>query len=85
MEPSQLLPPPRDAIIHCESADKAMQKRNDAVKEIHGLGGDDEARRIWKILKGYHRRSLAETAYVSAVKTADKTHQAADGWKYEKS
>lgn len=38
-----------------------MRKRNDAVKEIHGLGGDDEARRIWKILKGYHSRSLAET------------------------
>jgi IS5 family transposase len=57
-----IIPPPRDAIVHRESVDKAMQKRNDAVKEIHGLGGDDEARRIWKILKGYHRRSLAETA-----------------------
>lgn len=56
-----IIPPPRDAIVHSESVDKAMQKRNDAVKEIHGLGGDDEARRIWKILKGYHRRSLAET------------------------
>jgi IS5 family transposase len=56
-----IIPPPRDAIVHRESADKAMQKRNDAVKEIHGLGGDDEARRIWKILKDYHRRSLAET------------------------
>lgn len=56
-----IIPPPRDAIVHWESADKAIQKRNDAVKEIHGLGGDDEARRIWKILKGYHRRSLAET------------------------
>ena len=56
-----VIPPPRDAIVHIESLDKAMQKRNDAVKEIHGLGGDDAARRIWKILKGYHRRSLAET------------------------
>lgn len=56
-----IIPPPRDAIVHRESEDKAIQKRNDAVKEIDGLGGDDEARRIWKILKGYHRRSLAET------------------------
>ena len=29
--------------------------------EITGLGGDDAARRLWKKLKGYHRRSLAET------------------------
>jgi IS5 family transposase len=57
-----IIPPPRDAIVHPESADKAIQKRNDAVREIHGLGGDDDARRIWKMLKGYHRRSLAETA-----------------------
>lgn len=56
-----IIPPPRDAVVHRESTDKAMQKRNDAVKEIYGLGGDDEARRIWKTLKGYHRRSLAET------------------------
>lgn len=56
-----IIPPSRDAIVHWESGDKAMQKRNDAVKEIQGLGGDDEARRLWKILKGYHRRSLAET------------------------
>ena len=30
--------------------------------EILGLGGDEEARKLWKKLKGYHRRSLAETA-----------------------
>jgi IS5 family transposase len=56
-----IIPPPRDAIVHHESTDKALQQRNHAVKEIHGLGGDDEARRLWKILKEYHRRSLAET------------------------
>jgi len=27
-----------------------------------GLGGDDAARKLWKKLRGYHRRSLAETA-----------------------
>ena len=25
------------------------------------LGGDDDARKLWKKLKDYHRRSLAET------------------------
>jgi len=56
-----IIPPPRDAVVHPETTDRAIQKRNDAVREIYGLGGDDEARRIWKIFKGYHRRSLAET------------------------
>ena len=56
-----IIPPPRAAVVHPETTEGAIQKRNDAVREIHGLGGDDQARRIWKILKGYHRRSLAET------------------------
>lgn len=33
-----------------------------SLLEISGLGGDDDARRLWKKLTGYHRRSLAETA-----------------------
>jgi len=56
-----LIPPPRDAVVH-KVADPALIKRNHAICEIAGLGGDDEARRLWKKLKGYHRRSLAETA-----------------------
>jgi IS5 family transposase len=56
-----IIPPPRDAVVHPAATDAATQKRNDAVKEICGLGDDEEARRIWKILKDYHRRSLAET------------------------
>jgi hypothetical protein len=43
------------------SAEPAIIKRNYAICEIRGLGGDDLARKIWKIFKGYHRRSLAET------------------------
>ena len=57
-----IVPPPRDAVLHEDTEDAAMIKRNNAVKEICGLGGDDQARKIWKHLKGYHRRSLAETA-----------------------
>lgn len=56
-----IVPPPRDAVIHPSTEDPALKKRNDAVLEISGLGGNDEARKLWKILKGYHRRSLAET------------------------
>lgn len=56
------IPPPRDAVVHRDSIDPAIMKRNDAVCEIEGLGGDDEARKLWKRLKGYHKRSLGETA-----------------------
>jgi IS5 family transposase len=56
-----IIPPPRGAIIHHDTEDDAVKKRNDAVCEIQGLGGTDDARRVWKILKDYHRRSLAET------------------------
>lgn len=55
-----IIPPPRNAVIHPDTTDAAIKKRNDAVCEISGLGGDDAARKLWKILKGYHRRSLAE-------------------------
>ena len=48
-------------MIHSDTTDPAIKRRNDAVCEISGLGGDDEARKLWKILKNYHRRSLAET------------------------
>jgi hypothetical protein len=56
-----IIPPPRDATIHPNTTDPAIKRRNDAVCEINGLGGDDVARKLWKILNGYHRRSLAET------------------------
>ncbi len=56
-----LIPPPRDAVVH-RSPEPAIRKRDYAVLEIIGLGADDKARQLWKKLKGYHRRSLAETA-----------------------
>ena len=39
-----------------------MEARNNAVLGILELGGDEEGRKLWKKLTGYHRRSLAETA-----------------------
>ena len=57
-----LIPPSRDAVVHRKTKDPAMIKRNHAVREINGLGSDDKARKLWKELKGYHKRSLGETA-----------------------
>jgi hypothetical protein len=56
-----IVPPPRDAVLRHES-DPAVIRRDNAILEILGLGGDDDARRLWKKLSGYHSRSLGETA-----------------------
>lgn len=57
-----IIPIPKRAAIHRGTKNPALIKRNDAVREIKGLGNDDMARKIWKIFHGYHRRSLVETA-----------------------
>jgi len=43
------------------NAPEHLHERNKAVLEIRGLGGGDDGRKLWKNLKVYHRRSLAET------------------------
>lgn len=58
-----IIPPKRGAVLHDLEAEPWMKNRNDAIRAILGLGNDDEARKIWKILAGYHRRSLGETAF----------------------
>ena len=62
-----------------------MQPRNNALKEIVGLGRDEDARKLWKKLVGYHRRSLAETAmfrfktlFESSLKCRRMTYQKAE-------
>jgi hypothetical protein len=55
-----IIPPQRNARYRINALEE-LQKRNAAVVEICGLGGDDRARGLWKKLTGYHRRSLAET------------------------
>lgn len=57
-----IIPPQRNGILHDEVECPWWRIRNNSLREIIGLGGDDDARRLWKKLKGYHRRSLAETA-----------------------
>ncbi len=56
-----ITPPQRNAIFR-QNAPPHMRARNEAYLEILGLGGNEKARKLWKKLKGYHRRSLAETA-----------------------
>ncbi len=57
---SPIIPPQRNARYRI-NAPEELQERNRALLEIYGLGGDDLARKLWKKLIGYHRRSLAET------------------------
>ncbi len=57
---SPIIPPQRNARYRADAPDH-LQERNKALLEIRGLGGNDEARKFWKKLKEYHRRSLAET------------------------
>jgi len=58
-----IIPPQRGAVLHDLSREPWMKARNDAVRAMAGLGNDDESRKIWKKLVGYHRRSLGETGF----------------------
>lgn len=55
-----IIPPQRNGQYRM-NAPEHLHERNNALLEIRGLGGNDEARAFWKKIKGYHRRSLAET------------------------
>lgn len=59
-----IVPPRRGAIV---AVNEAKTERDKAIQEIAGLGGDGIARKLWKMLKGYHIRSLAET-WISRLK-----------------
>jgi len=52
-----IIPPRKTGVIR-ES--KGLENRNKALREIRGLLGDID---LWKKLKGYGRRSLAETFF----------------------
>lgn len=54
------IPPPKNAKL-----DKAkyMESRNDALRLIHGLGGDKIARTLWSKLTGYCHRVKVESAF----------------------
>lgn len=59
----ELLTPPRQGAVHSDGSDPRIKARDDSLSEIIGLGGDEEARKTWKKLRGYHIRSLVETAF----------------------
>ena len=57
-----IIPPPRNAVYKGKS-EKWQRQRDLDVAAIHFLGGDDEARKMWKKLIDYHKRSLVETTF----------------------
>lgn len=57
-----IIPPPCNAIYKGKK-EKWQRQRDLDVAAIHILGGGDEARKIWKRLIGYHKRSLVEATF----------------------
>jgi len=57
-----VIPPQRGSTLQDENTKPWMRPRNNALKQIADLRGDDTARKLWKRRIGYHRRSIAETA-----------------------
>lgn len=53
-----LIPPPKNGVCHGVDID-----RDQAILDIHVLGGDKIARSIWGKLTGYSRRALVETTF----------------------
>lgn len=58
-----IAPPQKNSIMRSLRKEPWMQSRNEAVATITALGNDKDARKLWKKLMGYHKRSLAETAF----------------------
>ena len=61
------IPPREGAAVQCPQIitakyNPALAPRDTAIRRISVLGGDEEARKQWKIETGYHERSLSETA-----------------------
>jgi Transposase DDE domain len=54
-----IIPPQRNG-QYCAGAPD-LPDRNNSLLEIKALGGDEDARKLRKKLRGYRRRSLAET------------------------
>jgi len=57
-----IIPPRRGGRLQRLEEKPWFRDRNDAIRAITGLGKDNEARKLWKILSGYHTRSIGETA-----------------------
>lgn len=62
----QKIPPRKDAVpqsrMKPDKYNEALRERDEVIDIIDALGGDDLARKGWKIGAGYHKRSLSENA-----------------------
>ncbi len=56
----ECIPPQRNGRLRKE---QGYEERNTAITLMSFFGGDAEAHSLWKKLTGYHKRSLAETAF----------------------
>lgn len=59
----KLIVPPREGAVLHKEREPWHRARNDTIRQIVGLGNNEEATALWKKLVGYHDRSLAETAF----------------------
>lgn len=59
----KLLTPPREGSVPKEDPEPWEEERNRAIFEIIGLGNGEAGKKLWKRLRGYHLRSLVETAF----------------------
>jgi hypothetical protein len=57
-----ITPPAKNAKMQKKIFDPAKLPRDHAIARIKLLGGDEQARKLWKMETGYHKRSLAETS-----------------------
>ncbi len=57
-----VVPPPRNA-TYKKALNGWQRKRDEDVAAIYILGADEEARKLWKKLIHYHKRSLVETTF----------------------
>ena len=60
---AELLTPPRKGAVMREGKKTWEANRDQAIAAIIGLGNNEEAKKLWKKMTGYHRRSLVETAF----------------------
>jgi hypothetical protein len=55
--------PPDENAVYKGAKEGAIRERDLDIAAIHILGGDENARKIWKKLIDYHKRSLAEVVF----------------------
>ena len=62
----QKIPPQTNAVpqnpLKPDKYKEGLRERDEAIDMIDALGGDEDARKMWKIETEYHKRSLSENA-----------------------